>query len=321
MKNSELFEAGVEIRRNIWYNSLIQTEKPDFGEDENRMKHPDKWRDTVDPFTLPYHSFKPLEILGYPHAGNDVFHVRGLCNGSQINAYIKVARQKGADIGNEMSILPQFSSATVPSVIDCSLKGTPFLVTQELPGERLSTIVGENSNLESLSYMAEYGAALAKIHGMDIQAKPVKDRKFFHAPSDALLESLKQEHLKGLFPTSMTVTSPCFCHGDFHYANILWENHHISGILDFELSGYGCKEFDIAWAVFVRPGQKFLRTDVELQEFLKGYRQFGVYDAETVKTYMAQCYVYFLSFCGDDAEYCAYVREWLNAFAAEKCGK
>ena len=321
MKNSELFEAGVEIRRNIWYNSLIQTEKPDFGEDENRMKHPDKWRDTVDPFTLPYHSFKPLEILGYPHAGNDVFHVRGLYNGSQINAYIKSARQKGADIGNELSILSQFSAAVTPSVMDYSLEEPLFLVTQELSGERLSAIVGENCDLESLSYMAEYGAALAKIHEMDIHAKPVKDRKFFHAPSDALLESLKLEHLRGLFPTSVTGKKPCFCHGDFHYANVLWENHHISGILDFELSGYGCKEFDIAWAVFVRPGQKFLKTEAELQEFLKGYRQFGVYDTEAVKIYMAQCYVYFLSFCGDDPEYCAYVREWLNAFAAQKCGK
>ncbi len=285
------------------------------------MKHPDKWRDTVDPFTLPYHSFKPLEILGYPHAGNDVFHVRGLYNGSQINAYIKSARQKGADIGNELSILSQFSAAVTPSVIDYSLEEPLFLVTRELSGERLSAIVGENRDLESLSYMAEYGAALAKIHEMDIHAKPVKDRKFFHAPSDALLESLKLEHLRGLFPTSVTGEKTCFCHGDFHYANVLWENHHISGILDFELSGYGCKEFDIAWALFRRPGQKFLKTEAELQEFLKGYRQFGVYDAEAVKTYMAQCYVYFLSFCGDDPEYCAYVREWLNAFAAEKCGK
>ena len=285
------------------------------------MKHPDKWRDTVDPFALPYHAFKPLEILGYPHAGNDVFHVRGLFNGIQINAYIKVARQKGADIDNEMSVLPQFPSAVVPSIIDYSLEGTPFLVTQELPGERLSTIVGGNCDLESLSYMAEYGAALAKIHGMSIRAKPVKDRKFFHVPSDSLLESLKLEHLKGLFQTSVTGENPCFGHGDFHYANILWENHHISGILDFELSGYGCKEFDIAWAVFVRPGQKFLRTETELQEFMKGYRQFGECDTEAVKTYMAQCYVHFLSFCGDDPEYCAYVREWLNAFAAEKCGK
>ena len=176
------------------------------------MKHPDKWRDTVDPFTLPYHSFKPLEILGYPHAGNDVFHVRGLYNWSQINAYIKSARQEGADIGNEMSILSQFSAAVTPSVMDYSLEEPLFLVTQELSGERLSAIVGENRGLESLSYMAEYGAALAKIHEMDIQAKPVKDRKFFHAPSDALLESLKLEHLRGLFPPSVTGEKPCFCH-------------------------------------------------------------------------------------------------------------
>lgn len=58
------------------------------------MKHPDKWRDTVDPFTLPYKKFEPLEILGYPHAGNDVFHVKGRCNGREICAYIKAARQK-----------------------------------------------------------------------------------------------------------------------------------------------------------------------------------------------------------------------------------
>ena len=55
------------------------------------MKHPGPWRDTIDPFTLPYRSFKPLEILGYPHAGNDVFYVRGLYHGRQINAYIKAA--------------------------------------------------------------------------------------------------------------------------------------------------------------------------------------------------------------------------------------
>ena len=94
----------------------------------------------------------------YPHAGNDVFYVKGLHNGSQINAYVKSARQRGADISNELSI-------------------------------------------------------------------------------------------------------------------------------------------------------------AELQTFLKGYRQFGTCDTEAVKTYMAQCYVYFLQLCGDDAEYCAYIREWQKAFA------
>ncbi len=282
------------------------------------MKHPDKWRDTVDPFTLPYKKFEPLEILGYPHAGNDVFHVKGRCNGREICAYIKAAGQKGADIGNEAAILSQLRLAITPSIIEYDLEETAFLVTQELPGERLSTIVGENRDLESLSYMAEYGAALARIHQMDIRAKPVKDRKFFHVPSDALLESLKLEELKGLFSLPMQNTGHCFCHGDFHYANILWAEHHISGILDFELSGYGNREFDIAWALFRRPGQKFLLTERELQEFIKGYRQFGVCDLETVKTYMAQCYVHFLTFCGNDAEYSEYVRRWLKSFAHER---
>ena len=285
------------------------------------MKHPGPWRDTIDPFTLPYRSFKPLEILGYPHAGNDVFYVRGLYHGRQINAYIKAARQRGADIGNEISILSQLRSPVTPPVVDFCLDGTPFIVTQALPGERLSTIVGENSALESLLYLEEYGAALARIHRLDVQAAHVKDRKFFHAPPDAVLEALEFENLKGLFPSAEEPANTCFCHGDFHYANILWAEHQISGILDFELAGYGNKEFDIAWSLFRRPGQKFLRTEAELQTFLKGYRQFGTCDTEAVKTYMAQCYVYFLQFCSDNAEYCAYARAWLQAFANEKRGR
>lgn len=260
-------------------------------------------------------------LFYYPHAGNDVFYVRGLYHGRQINAYIKAARQRGADVGNEISILSQLRSPVAPPVVDFCLDGTPFIVTQALSGERLSTIVGENSALESLLYLEEYGAALARIHQLNIQAERVKDRKFFHAPPNAVLEALEFENLKGLFPSAEEPANTCFCHGDFHYANILWAEHQISGILDFELAGYGNKEFDIAWSLFRRPGQKFLRTEAELQTFLNGYRQFGTCDAEAVKTYMAQCYVYFLQFCSDNAEYCAYARAWLQAFANEKRGR
>lgn len=45
------------------------------------MPHPERWRDTCDPFALPYRTFQPMEILGYPHAGNDVFHAHGLLPG------------------------------------------------------------------------------------------------------------------------------------------------------------------------------------------------------------------------------------------------
>ena len=154
------------------------------------MKHPDKWRETIDPFSLTYKSFHPIEILGYPHAGNDVFHAGGIYEDKEVRAYIKVARQKGAAIENEVEILSQLHSPIYPTVIDYGFVGTPFSVTLELPGERLSVIVGENETLESLSFMEEYGAALATLHQLRISAEPVKDRRFFHVPSDEFLKNL-----------------------------------------------------------------------------------------------------------------------------------
>ena len=90
------------------------------------MRHPDKWRETIDPFSLPYKSFKPVEILGYPHAGNDVFHAKGMFEGKEVRAYIKAARQKGAAIENEVEILSLLHSSIYPAVIDHDPGGTPF---------------------------------------------------------------------------------------------------------------------------------------------------------------------------------------------------
>ena len=119
-----------------------------------------------------------------------------------------------------------------------------------------------------------------------------------------LLSRFDLDHLKDYFADPPRESVRCFCHGDGHYANILWNDHHISAILDFEMAGYGDRDFDIAWALFRRPGQKFMKTGKEIGEFLKGYGETGEYDYEAVRFYMAQCYVYFLQFSVDDAEYC-----------------
>ena len=277
------------------------------------VSHPEKWRETCDPFSLSYHSFRPTQILGYPHAGNDVFHVKGICEGREIRAYVKAARQNGAAIENEVAILSQLSAPNIPRVIDCDFEERPFSVTTELPGERLSVILGDNKDLASLAYLPEYGRTLAELHRKDIRAEVIKDRRFFRAPTRELLSKLGLERLSGFFAEPPGKGSTCFCHGDFHYANILWKERHISAILDFELAGYGDRDFDIAWALFLRPGQRFLKTDAERRAFLDGYAQLGSYDPEAVRYYMAQCYVYFLEFSADDPEYCAYVRSWLSS--------
>ena len=276
------------------------------------MTQPEKWRETCDPFGLPFRAFEPREILGYPHAGNDVFHMRGRYRDQTVEAYVKVARQRDAGIENEISVLSQLRAPIFPRVIDHGASPVPFSVTLALPGERLSVLLGDNGRLGSLAYLPEYGQALAWMHRQTPSCAKVADRRFFHAPSRQALARVGLEALEDYFVQLPPHATECFCHGDFHYANVLWQEGHISGILDFELSGYGDRDFDIAWALFLRPGQRFLRTETEQLAFLEGYARSGTYDPAAVRYYMAQCYVHFLQFSGDDSDYTDYVRAWLD---------
>lgn len=273
--------------------------------------HPARWRETCDPFKLNYSNFQLNEIWGYPHAGNDVFYVSGIANGKETKAYIKVARQKDAAIDNELNILTQLDAPVFPKVIDCDSAEGRFLVTREMSGLRLSSIVGDNEDLASVDYMEEYGEMLGHLHKLNISAKAQTDRRFYHRPDNEMLEKLDLQFLATYFARAPLHKQTVFCHGDFHYANVLWEDRHISAILDFELAGYGNRDFDIAWALFLRPGQKFLKTDVEFERFIKGYLKNGECDVAAVKYYMAQCYVYFLRSC-TEKDYCEYVRSWLE---------
>lgn len=277
------------------------------------MVHPERWRETCDPFALNYNNFQLKEVLGYPHARNDVFHARGTVGGEEMNVYIKAARQNDSAIDNEVSILAQLDAPIFPKVLDHEHGSCSFSVTSELPGLRLSTIAGENKNPATLlPYMEKYGEALGRLHILNISAKPQADRKFYHRPDNEMLKRLGLRQLENFFDNKPSPGQTVFCHGDFHYANVLWNNHDISAILDFELAGYGNRDFDIAWALFLRPGQQFLKTKEELAQFMKGYRKYGECDEAAVKYYMAQCYVHFLCFCDDEADYSSYVRGWLD---------
>lgn len=82
------------------------------------MKHPDKWRETADSISLPYRQFQLTEVLGYPHAGNDVFHVRGVYQSREVTAFVKAARQTGADLRREAEIIRKLHWPLAPEVID-----------------------------------------------------------------------------------------------------------------------------------------------------------------------------------------------------------
>ena len=278
------------------------------------MDFPNKWRDGVDPFSLKFNNFTLKEVLGYPHAGNDVFYGKGLYLGKEVEVIIKVNRQPGADVFNEVETLKKIKLDKTPVIIDHDNECT-YRVSLLLEGEKLSVILKDNKDHESLEYMEEYGSMLGVIHSIRGDFPCVKDRKFFHIMDKEKLDKIGLSSLyQYLVENEPKTKDVCFCHGDFHYANVLWKDHHISGILDFELSGMGIREFDIAWAIINRPGQTFLNTLEEIELFLKGYRKHANYNYDYVIYYMALVYSWFIFF-GDD-NYHEYVKGFLRKINA-----
>lgn len=256
------------------------------------MKQPDKWRETMDPFSLNFNNFILEEILGYPHAGNDVFHVRGISNEGQVmTGFLKVERQKTADIEREISIIKKLDLPFLPTVIDYSLDIPKFILTKEAEGERLSYILGKNENMESLKYIKAYGELLAMIHNVKIESLPVKSRNFM-LTHEFYSENELQYIEKYLLETKIEDTK-CFIHGDCHYANILWKDYKVSCLLDYELSGYGSREYDLAWALTLRPGQRFLQTEKERQIFLNSYSRYHNFSKEAFNYYMVLFGIFF----------------------------
>ena len=266
------------------------------------MKHPDKWRETADPFAIKFQRFQLENILGYPHAGNDVFHVEGIWESSRCRGYLKVQRQAGADIAREAELLTALPLRNLPEVLEWSADPVCWLLTKEAPGERLSTIVGSNEGMESMSYLPQYGKELAVLHSLTVEAPPVTDRRFFHLPKEEHflrwhLEEIA-EYLKMQQPEGESRT---FVHGDFHYANLLWQEGKLSAILDWELAGQGSREFDMAWAVFRRPGQRFLNSWKEVQAFLAGYAERQTFSLKAFCRWYVLIAVWFFPL-GDDSD-------------------
>lgn len=281
------------------------------------MPQPKKWRETIDPFSIKFKKFKLISVLGYPHARNDVFYVKGEFEGKTTFAFLKCQRVKEAGIEKEARFLQNKKLLFAPKLLEVA-DDFSYILTKRVNGQRLSQIVGDNSGMQSLKYLREYGKTLAKVHSLQIDCKRAEERKFFSLPSyDFCKENGLEDFKNFLEKRKPKETNECFCHGDMHYANVLWRGEKISAILDYELSGLGNKEFDIAWAIFRRPGQKFMKTEEEIYTFLAGYKEIGECDESAVRFYIAQNYMYFYKIGYNDEEYRKFVFEQLKNYCKE----
>ena len=184
-----------------------------------------------------------------------------------------------------------------------------YLMTREATGERLSTIISEYPDTDVAKCLSKQASTLSEFHSLQINCDPVKDRRFFHIPPQEFCDKNGLEHVQTFLASNVPAEQEkCFVHGDFHYANILWEKSEISCVLDYELSGLGIREFDMAWSVFLRPGQKFLTTIDEVEAFLSGYA--NPYERSAFYYYYVQIAAHFLPL--GDEEYKENVKRLIN---------
>lgn len=289
------------------------------------MKTIPKWRDLIiDPFKINFKNIEINKIVSYPHAGNDVLECIGIYDNQETSFILKIERSKMANFSNEVKILEKLSKKLlVPTVYEFgSHNNHKYIVLSKMTGRKLSEIHGEGIDINS--YLYKYGKKLATIHGLsNITSDKAMQRVINDIPKEnekRKFESYELSIINYLEETKPIIDYDTFIHGDFHYGNILWENGEISAILDFEYSGLGFKEQDIAWSLILRPGQKFLTTIKEVEQFLKSYKEKGDFDKDKLTWCLVNGYLHFylMNKNSDEEEYLNILKKIISHYMKNK---
>lgn len=262
-----------------------------------------KWRENE--IDINEIDFKIDKIISYPPAGNDVYEILS----DKKNLFLKVERSKMADFEaekNNIDLIKKYYNK-IPDIIKFGkIKDKHYIILSKIEGERVSDLINENK-INILDAYKKYGKELAKIHKIKPSEFNIAKQRVINdiIPDDRYKErdEFITSIIKYLKENHPIINYDTFIHGDFHYANILWKNNKISGVIDFEYSGKGFKEQDIAWALIYRSSQIFDFGIDEIKSFLNGYSEINNFDYELFKwCYLNGC-VHFYLMNNDNTEY------------------
>ena len=280
-----------------------------------------KWRDLeINPKDINTKLGKITKIINYYPAGNDVIECVIENNNEKRNVVLKIERSRVSDFVKEKENINMLQKnkyyEKVPKVLDLvKHQNKNCLFLEKRTGNKLSEIFKkDNSNKED--YLHKYGKELAIIH--KIPNKQFKDsyQRDINWIVKTEIKEL-QPYVRYLSENYIEANKDTFIHGDFHYGNILWDKGKVSTVLDFEYSGKGFKEQDIAWATVLRPGQKFMDNINDIKVFLSGYKEELSFNFNKYLWCLINCYCHFYNMNSNNKEYCAKILELLEQISKE----
>lgn len=260
-----------------------------------------KWRDSkIDIMNI---DFKIDKIISYPPAGNEVYEILS----DDKSYFIKVERSKMADFESEyrnIKILKMYYNK-IPNIVKYGeIDNSKFLILSKIEGERLSDLILENK-VSSKDIYEKYGRELGILHKVPIKEfSKAKERSINKITTKNTVDDIYiSEIIKYLQDNEPLMKYNTLIHGDFHYTNLLWKDNEVSGVIDFEYSGVGFKEQDIAWALILRPSQSFKFTIEEINSFIKGYNSENSFNYDYFKWCYINGTVHFYLMNNDNEEY------------------
>lgn len=256
-------------------------------------------------------------------AGNDVTECICFFNGQKKHVFIKTERSKMAFFENEIMVLKQLKNNNlynkIPELLEHGyINNKKYIVLSKTDGKRLSEILIDDDEKKKKRYLMKYGFELSLIHKIDCSYfNEAKQRIINDIPSKndyKVMDDFILNCISYLTRKRPQIKKNTFIHGDFHYANVLWKNGRINGVLDFEYTGYGFKEQDIAWSLVLRPSQKFMDNINDIKYFLNGYKQNGEYNKDNLKWCLINCYCHFYLMNQENHEYVNKIKKLITIF-------
>ena len=280
-----------------------------------------KWRDLeINPKDINTKLGRITKIINYYPAGNDVIECVIENNNEKRNVVLKIERSRVSDFVQEkenINILQKNKYyEKVPKVLDLvKHKNKNCLFLEKRTGNKLSEIF-KKDNSKKEEYLYKYGKELAIIHKIPQDLFKNSYQRDINSIVKTEIKEL-QPYVRYLSKNYIEANKDTFIHGDFHYGNILWYKGKVSTVLDFEYSGKGFKEQDIAWATVLRPGQKFMDNVNDIKVFLSGYKEELSFNFNKYLWCLINCYCHFYNMNSNNKEYCAKILELLEQISKE----
>jgi aminoglycoside phosphotransferase (APT) family kinase protein len=219
---------------------------------------------------------------------NRVYRCEGMRDGQPISFHLKVSKTRYHSLANEREVMLRLEKRgfPVPRILWYGEDRREFLALETQPGAMLRDVLNPSSDLFRVNsqerVLQELGELVARLHTQNLDwTENLRSALYGFLGEEDILDERFQETVLWLESNPPPSKEHVFVHGDLNDANVLVANSEVTAILDWESSGLGWREYELAW--ILRERQHYMNTPESRDSFLRGYTSITHYNDEALR--------------------------------------